>query len=87
MTMNSPQEATTVSIPLFEGLVSEIEYARQRGVSLRTCQRDRQLRQSPPFVTIGKKVYYRIESIRKWVIAQEHHLDRSVQSLSRGGRR
>ena len=31
-----------------DGFISEEEYAARRGVSLRTCQRDRQLRQSPP---------------------------------------
>ena len=54
-----------------EGFISEEEYAARRGVSLRTCQRDRQLRQSPPFVVFGRQVLYRTEAVRDWLIAGE----------------
>lgn len=54
-----------------DGFVSEQEYAARRGVSIRTCQRDRQLRQSPPYVVIGRRVFYRVEAIRDWLIARE----------------
>jgi hypothetical protein len=54
-----------------EGFIAEEDYAARRGVSLRTCQRDRQLRQSPPYVVIGRRVYYRIEAVRDWLIARE----------------
>jgi predicted metal-dependent hydrolase len=56
---------------LFEGYISEQEYARQRGVSLRTCQRDRALRKSPPHCVLGKQVYYRISAVRAWLLQQE----------------
>jgi hypothetical protein len=46
-------------------------YAKQRGVSVRACQRDRQLRQSPPYVVIGNHIYYRIEAVRAWLRARE----------------
>lgn len=59
-----------------EGFISEEEYAEQRGVSLRTCQRDRQLRQSPPYVLIGRRIYYRIEAVRQWMLSREQHADR-----------
>jgi hypothetical protein len=68
----TPHEAKKV----FEGYIGEQEYADQRGVSLRTCQRDRSLRQSPPYVTVGKKVYYRIETVRHWLVSQEQKNDR-----------
>jgi len=54
-------------------------------VSLRTCQRDRQLRQSPPFVVIGRRVYYRIEAVRDWLLAREQAADRKP-SAPRAGR-
>lgn len=53
------------------GFISEEVYAARRGVSLRTCQRDRQLRQSPPFVLIGRRVFYRVEAVRDWLLARE----------------
>ncbi|MBD3788013.1 MAG: hypothetical protein IE922_13785 [Sphingomonadales bacterium] len=65
--------------------MSEEEYAARRGVSLRTCQRDRQLRQSPPFVVIGRRVYYRIEAVRDWLLAREQAADRKP-SAPRAGR-
>lgn len=54
-----------------EGFISEEAYAARRGVSLRTCQRDRQLRQAPPFVLFGRQVLYRTEAVRDWLIARE----------------
>ncbi|RMH41655.1 MAG: hypothetical protein D6688_11250 [Alphaproteobacteria bacterium] len=65
--------------------MSEEEYAARRGVSLRTCQRDRQLRQSPPYVVIGRRVYYRIEAVREWLLAREQAADRKP-SVPRAGR-
>lgn len=56
---------------ILDGYIAEAEYAKQRGVSVRTCQRDRQLRQSPPYMVIGNQVYYRIEAIRAWLRARE----------------
>lgn len=72
------ESAATVAAPgdFLEGFIPEEEYAARRGVSLRTCQRDRQLRQAPPFVLIGRQVYYRIEAVRDWLIAREQAADR-----------
>lgn len=66
---------------LLQGYLSEDEYARQRGVSLRTCQRDRALRQSPPYVVIGRQVYYRLEAVREWLIKREQLHERQPKSL------
>lgn len=68
------------------GFISEEEYAARRGVSLRTCQRDRQLRQSPPYAIIGRRIYYRVEAVRVWLLAREQHAD-CKPSAPRGGRR
>ncbi|MGH6991552.1 MAG: hypothetical protein ACREE3_16760, partial [Stellaceae bacterium] len=59
-----------------EGFISEEDYAARRGVSIRTCQRDRQLHLSPPYVVIGRRVYYRVEAVRDWLIAREHSGER-----------
>ena len=82
--MNTPMSApgsktasTVADAPDFlDGFISEEEYAARRGVSLRTCQRDRQLRQAPPFVLLGRQVHYRIEAVRDWLIAREQSANR-----------
>ena len=67
---------------MLDGYISEDEYARQRGVSIRTTQRDRALRQSPPYVIIGRQVYYRITAAREWLLARENNSTRQPQSLA-----
>lgn len=81
------ERVATVAPPtdFLDGFISEEEYAARRGVSLRTCQRDRQLRQSPPFVVIGRRVYYRIEAVRDWLLAREQEASRKP-SAPRAGR-
>jgi hypothetical protein len=54
-----------------ENLVEEPDYARIRGVSIRTCQRDRHLRTSPPYIKLGRRVFYRVEAIKNWLINHE----------------
>ena len=76
MTTTTTGAAETVAPDIFDGYIDEREYCRQRGVSLRTAQRDRQLRQSPPYITVGKRVLYRIEAVRDWLIARERTSDR-----------
>lgn len=68
---------------LLDGYIPEEEYARQRGVTLRTCQRDRALRQAPPYVVIGRQIYYNVESLRNWLQQREQTEDRMPQSFSR----
>jgi hypothetical protein len=64
--------------PVFlEGYVLEEDYARRRGVSLRTCQRDRQLRQAPPYIQFGRRIYCRIEAVREWLVKNERAVDRT----------
>ena len=60
-----------------EGYVLEEDYARRRGASLRTCQRDRQLRQAPPYIQFGRRIYYRIEAVREWLVKNERAVDRT----------
>jgi hypothetical protein len=71
---------------ILDGFVPETEYAAQRGVTVRTCQRDRQLRQSPPYVRFGRRIYYRIDAVREWLVKNERAADRPRGPLA-GGRR
>lgn len=85
--LNDGQRAEANAAPDFlEGFISEEAYAVRRGVSLRTCQRDRQLRQSPPYVIVGRRIYYRVEAVRDWLLAREQHVDRKP-SAPRVGKR
>lgn len=54
-----------------ESLLTEAQYALQRGVSVRTVQRERALRNSPPFIKLGKSIFYRPEAIEAWLLKQE----------------
>jgi len=83
MTEPNTQPTETDAPDLFEGYIDEHEYCRQRGVSLRTAQRDRQLRQAPPYLIVGKKVYYRIAAVREWMLRQEHREVRKSQPVRR----
>ena len=67
-------------VDLLEGYLSEEVYARQRGVSIRTCQRDRALRQGPPYTIIGRQVYYRVEAVRAWMLTRERDGERQPQA-------
>lgn len=74
-TGGEPRAVVPADPNFLEGFVAEEDYAARRGVTIRTCQRDRQLRQSPPYVVIGRKVYYRVEAVRDWLIARERSDD------------
>jgi hypothetical protein len=83
----SPNDAPAGEPDFLAGYVSEEEYARRRGVSLRTCQRDRQLRQAPPYVQFGRRIYYRVEAVREWLKKHEREADRTPAApRARGGR-
>jgi hypothetical protein len=87
--METPISGTVAgSVPeLLQGYLSEEEYAKQRGVTLRTCQRDRALRQSPPYVIIGRQVYYRLEAVREWLVKRERSNDQTPKSFAKRGMR
>lgn len=72
---------------IFLGYIDENEYCRQRGISLRTAQRDRQLRQSPPYTIIGQRVMYRIEAVRAWLLDRERQVERKASAPRAGGRK
>jgi hypothetical protein len=61
----------SADIDFLEGYISEPDYAHRRGVTLRTCQRDRQLRKAPPYIKLGRQVFYRIDAVRDWLMKNE----------------
>jgi len=64
----------------FHDLIEEPELAEERGVSLRTVQRERAQRIGPPFIKLGRKIYYRRQAIEKWLLAKEQAQPRAKQS-------
>jgi hypothetical protein len=80
--------STVAESPDFlEGFIPEEHYAARRGVSVRTCQRDRKMRQSPPYILIGRQVYYRIDAIRDWLISKEQAADRKPSAPRAGAKK
>jgi hypothetical protein len=65
-TLNNEVPAMTI-----QDLLTESEYAALRGCSVRTVARDRALRIGPPFIRLGRKVYYRPAAIDEWLLTQE----------------
>ena len=63
-------------------LLSEEEYARQRGVSVRTIQRERAMRTGPAYIKLGQKVYFRPAAIEAWLLAQERVQPRAKTSAA-----
>ena len=67
-----------------QDLLSEAEYAKQRGVSVRTIARERAQRIGPPFIRLGRKVYYRPAAIDQWLIAREQAQPRANGDRANG---
>ena len=84
MTDTLPAPAET---NIFLDYIDEDEYCRQRGISVRTAQRDRQLRQCPPYTVIGQRVMYRIEAVRTWLLERERQVERKASAPRAGGRK
>ena len=55
--------------------------AKELGVTLRTLQRWRERKRSPPFTTIGRSVYYRRQAVNEWLREREVTLHHSRYDL------
>ena len=53
-------------IPLLDDLMSDDECAAELGRNARTLKRWRDLRQGPPYLRIGRQIYYRRQAVRDW---------------------
>ena len=80
-------EPETSQASIFAGYIPEPEYARQRKVSVRTCQRDRALRRAPPHVMVGNSVYYRVDAVRRWLLERERAASTPASRRRATGRR
>ena len=81
------EDAATIAADVpdyLRGYISEPAYAHIRRTSVRTCQRDRQLRKSPPFVRLGRRVFYRIEAIQTWLVSNEQGQTQPERSPNSG---
>jgi hypothetical protein len=56
---------------LMQGWLTRPEIAKALGISAATLQRWQTRRIGPPQVRIGRKVFYRADAFRDWLIAQE----------------
>ena len=56
---------------LLEGYVPDAEYRRLRRISKRQAQRERAARVGPPWVKLGREIYYSVPGFREWLAAQE----------------
>lgn len=52
-------------------IMTAAEYAAWRGFDIRSEQRERAQRKGPPFIKLGRAVFYRKAAIEAWLIAQE----------------
>ncbi len=76
--MRSPKTSNTTSVPspTHAGVVaneffSSDELAEDLGITLRTLLRWRDKRIGPPPTPIGRRVYYRCEAVREWLLRRE----------------
>jgi len=68
---NSESNDTDRLSSILAGHVTPKELACALGVSERTLGRWHQFRQGPPRVEIGRKVFYRLESVSAWMVSRE----------------
>ena len=80
------EDAAATPGEFLDGFISEEEYARQRGVTVRTCQRARQLRKAPPYVQFGRRIFYRVDAVREWLIKNERAATPDQSFRRRSGR-
>ncbi len=56
---------------LLDGWLTRADVAAEIGVSVDTLQRWETRRNGPPCVRVGRKVLYRAEAFREWLISRE----------------
>ncbi len=67
---------------LLTGWMTRAEVAAELKVSIDTLQRWESQRTGPPTVRLGRRVYYRAEAFREWLVARER---RSPEAARRSG--
>jgi transcriptional regulator with XRE-family HTH domain len=64
-------ESAAGTAPLLTGWLTRAEVASEIGVSVDTLARWETRRIGPPCVRIGRKVLYRADAFREWLISRE----------------
>ena len=82
---SAPRDTTPANF--LNGFLPEEEYARHRGVTVRTCQRARQLRKAPPYIKLGRRIFYRVDAVREWLLKNERADQPDWSSRRRSRRR
>ena len=59
------------SPPIIGDLVPRAEVSKQLGVSEQTLRLWELRCDGPPTIRIGRRVYYRTDAVRKWLLRQE----------------
>ncbi|SCA55908.1 conserved hypothetical protein [Candidatus Terasakiella magnetica] len=52
---------------LLEGFLTQEQLSELLGLSVRTLQRKHAERIGPPRIKLGSKIFYKIESVQKWL--------------------
>jgi transcriptional regulator with XRE-family HTH domain len=65
------QEPSAGTAPLLDGWLSRAQVAQEIGVSIDTLARWETRRIGPPCIRVGRKVLYRAEAFREWLISRE----------------
>jgi len=68
---------------VLDGYITETDLARQLKRSVRTLQRLAARQSGPPRIKIGRLVFYRIDSVRAWLVQQERKPATSALSSRR----
>ena len=63
-----------------QDLISDAEFARQRGVTLLTVQRERRRRKGPNFIKLGRVYFYREAAIADWLQSIEVKAAKNIAS-------
>lgn len=64
-------EGASGSVPLLDGWLTRAKVAAEIGVSIDTLARWETRRIGPPCVRIGRKVLYRADAFRDWLVSRE----------------
>lgn len=67
------EEPAAGTAPILSGWLTRAQVAAEIGLSADTLARWETRRIGPPCVRIGRKVLYRAEAVREWLISLERH--------------
>ena len=80
---NPETKPTSEDFLLLAGYLKPKDLAKELDVSERTIARWHHFREGPPRVEIGRKVYYRKESVLAWIASCEHPEPRAGRARRR----